>query len=72
MSDPKFIRDPTDPIDPTCYMPIAQTFYWIESTKKTENSTGQGVAQIHLKIDGSIIQVVYYLNVEAAGSNGLT
>ena len=53
-------------------MPIGQTYYLIESTKKTENSSGQGVTRIHIKIDSNIIPVVYYLNLDAAGSSGLT
>ncbi len=75
MSLQKFIRDPTYP---TLRSDFSDLLYADRANillnrihQKTENSTGQGVARIHLKIDSSIIQVVYYLNLDAAGSSGL-
>jgi hypothetical protein len=70
----KFIRDPTYP---TLRSDFSDLLYADRSNillnsiyQKTENSTCQAVALLHLKIDSTIIQVVY-LNLDAAGSSGL-
>ena len=75
MSTAKFIRDPTYP---TLRSDFSDLLYADRSNillnsiyQKTENSTCEAVALLHLKIDSSIIQVVY-LNVDAAGNSGLT
>ena len=75
MSFHKFIRDPTYP---TVRSDFSDLLYDDRSNillnsiyQNPENSTSQAVALLHLKIDSSIIQVVYYLNLDAAGSSGL-
>ena len=71
----KFIRDPTYP---TLRSDFSDLLYADRAIillnrihQKAENITSQAVALLDLKIDSSIIQVVY-LNLDAAGSSGLT
>ena len=75
MSYPQFIRDPTYPTlrsDFSDLLFAERSHILLNSIhQKTDNSNSHAVDRLYLKIDSSMIQVVY-LNVDAAGSTGLT
>jgi hypothetical protein len=72
VSSHKFIREPTYPTLRSDLLYADRSNILLNSIyQKTENSTSQAVALLYLKIDSSIIHVVYYLSLDAAGSSGL-